>query len=129
MPAGGRPRDIDCLGEQRYVLAWLEIEHILPKAKGGQTVPENLWLACRFCNTFKGSQTHGRDTKTKKKTALFNPRTQIWKNHFAFSQDKAQIIGKTACGRATVAALQINNELALETRKNWVSVGWYPPQF
>ena len=24
-----------CLGEQKYILAWLEIEHIFPRAKGG----------------------------------------------------------------------------------------------
>lgn len=117
-----------CLGEQKYILAWLEIEYIYPRAKGGKTVKENLWLACPFCNTFKGSQTHGTDPKTKRKVPLFNPRKQIWKNHFEFDPDGATIIGKTVCGRATVIALKINNELALETRKYWVSVGWYPPK-
>ena len=117
-----------CLGEQKYILAWLEIEHIYPRAKGGKTVKENLWLACPFCNTFKSSQTHGIDLKTKRKVSLFNPRKQIWKNHFEFDLDQATIIGKTVCGRATVNALKINNELALETRKHWVGVGWYPPK-
>lgn len=116
-----------CLGEQKYILAWLEIEHILPKAKGGKTIKENLWLACRFCNTFKTSQTHRRDPKTKERVAIFNPRTQNWTEHFKFNRNKAEIMGKTPCGRATVIALQINNELAVDTRKNWVSVGWYPP--
>lgn len=117
-----------CLGEQKYILAWLEIEHIHPRAKGGRTVKENLWLACTFCNTFKSSQTHGRDPKTKRKTLLFNPRKQKWRNHFDFDQDLATIIGKTVCGRATVNTLKINNELALETRKQWVGVSWYPPR-
>ena len=44
-----------CLGEQKYILAWLEIEHLHPRAKGGKTVKENLWLACTYCNTFKSS--------------------------------------------------------------------------
>jgi len=117
-----------CLGEQKYILAWLEIEHLHPRAKGGKTVKENLWLACPFCNTFKSSQTHGTDPQTKRKVLLFNPRTQIWKSHFQFHSDGATIIGKTAVGRATVKALKINNELALETRKHWVGVGWYPPK-
>ena len=117
-----------CLGEQKYILAWLEIEHIYPRAKGGKTVKENLWLACPFCNTFKSSQTHGIDPVTRKNVLLFNPRKQIWKKHFEFSPDKIHIIGKTACGRATVKALQLNNELAVETRKHWVEVGWYPPK-
>lgn len=116
-----------CLGEQKYIFAWLEIEHLYPRSKGGKTIKENLWLACTFCNTFKGSQTHGIDPKTKRKISLFNPRNQVWKNHFELDTDQATIIGKTVCGRATVNALKINNELALETRKHWVGVGWYPP--
>jgi 5-methylcytosine-specific restriction endonuclease McrA len=31
----------------------LSIEHIIPEAKGGQTVEENLWLACHGCNELK----------------------------------------------------------------------------
>ncbi len=117
-----------CLGEQKYILAWLEIEHLYPRARGGKTVKENLWLACTYCNTFKSSQTHSTDPKTKRKVPLFKPRTQIWKRHFEFDSDKAAIIGKTVCGRATVNALKINNDLALDTRKHWVGVGWYPPK-
>lgn len=117
-----------CLGEQRYIFAWLEIEHLHPRAKGGKTVRENLWLACPFCNAFKGAQTHGTDPKTKRKVPLFNPRTQNWKSHFKFADDRATILGKTVCGRATISALKLNHELALSTRKLWVSVGWYPPQ-
>lgn len=117
-----------CLGEQKYILAWLEIDHIYPRAKGGKTVKENLWPACPFCNIFKSSNTHAIDPRTKRKVAIFNPRKQIWKNHFEFDADQATIIGKTACGRATIKALNINNELALETRKHWVRVGWYPPK-
>ena len=71
-----------CLGEQQYILAWLEIEHIYPRANGGKTVKENLWLACPFCNTFKSSQTHGTDPKTNRNVPLFNPRKQIWKKAF-----------------------------------------------
>ena len=116
-----------CLGEQKYILAWLEIEHILPRSKGGVSTKENLWLACPYCNTFKGSQTHGMDPATKKTVVLFNPRSQIWKSHFEFGPDQASIIGKTMCGRATVNALSLNYELALQTRRLWVRVGWYPP--
>ena len=117
-----------CLGEQKYVMAWLEIEHIFPLSKGGTSEKENLWLACPFCNNFKRSQTQGVDPVTKSKVALFNPRKQSWKNHFEFGSDKTTIIGKTRCGRATVKALKLNNELAFETRKHWVAVGWYPPK-
>ena len=80
-----------CLGEQKYILAWLEIEHISPRSKGGKNVRENLWLACTYCNTFKSSQTHGIDPKTKKLVALFNPRKQKWKKHFVVQTDTESI--------------------------------------
>lgn len=50
-----------CLSLQKYVLGILEIEHIIPKAKGGTDNEENLWLACRLCNGYKGIATHERD--------------------------------------------------------------------
>lgn len=116
-----------CLGEQQYIFAPLEIEHILPESLGGKTEEENLWLACRFCNGYKGTQTHGVDPLTKKRSKLFNPRRQKWNRHFKLSEDKTEIIGKTICGRATVDALQMNNEAQTSVRRNWIEVGWFPP--
>ncbi len=40
--------------------------------------------------------------------------------------DGSQILGKTACGRATVVALNMNNAEIVITRKLWVSAGWWP---
>jgi HNH endonuclease len=42
-----------CLARQEYVPWVLEIEHIVPKSKGGADDEENLWLACHSCNLFK----------------------------------------------------------------------------
>jgi hypothetical protein len=36
-------------------------------------------------------------------------------------------MGITACGRATLVALKLNNSLAVVVRKNWVKAGWHPP--
>ncbi|WP_416675394.1 HNH endonuclease [Egbenema bharatensis] len=38
----------------------LEIEYIIPKAVGGSDDEENLWLACRLWNSYKGVQTHAK---------------------------------------------------------------------
>ena len=103
----------------------LEIEHLLPTAKGGTDDEENLWLACRLCNGYKGVQTEAIDPKTAGSVALFNPKTQHWNEHFRWDDEK--IIGKTACGRATVQALKLNNEIILPVRKKWISAGWFPP--
>lgn len=103
----------------------LEIEHLLPTAKGGTETEENLWLACRLCNGYKGVQTEAIDPKTNKSVSLFNPRTQNWKEHFEWNNEK--IVGKTACGRATVQALKLNNEIISPVRKKWILAGWFPP--
>lgn len=116
-----------CMGEQRYIFAPLEIDHILPSALGGTDDEENLWLACRLCNSYKSIQTHALDEFTKKKVRIFNPRKQNWKRHFEI-QKGIEIIGKTATGRATVTGLQMNNALAMTVRGNWLTAGWYPPQ-
>ena len=66
-----------CRSPQRYVLGVLEIEHIIPTARGGSDDEENLWLACRLCNGYKGTQTHGRDPVTGQWVRLFNPLQQL----------------------------------------------------
>jgi hypothetical protein len=110
-----------------YVLGILEIEHIIPKAIGGSDEEENLWLACSLCNNYKGTQADAFDPVTQKHVKLFNPRTQQWSQNFAWSEDATEIIGLTDCGRATVTALQLNNNIAVSVRRQWVSAGWHPP--
>lgn len=117
-----------CLSEQKYVMGSLEIDHIMPQARGGTDAESNLWLSCRMCNGFKGAQIIGHDPLTKRQIKLFNPRTQRWSRHFKWSADGTQMIGKTATGRATVIALQLNNYLAVMVRREWVGAGWFPPK-
>jgi hypothetical protein len=80
-----------------------------------------------MCNGYKGKQIDAVDPETSQRTALFNPRKQSWVDHFLWSEDGSMIVGLTACGRATIAALQLNNPLALVVRLEWVSAGWHPP--
>ena len=117
------------LSHQRYTMSKLEIEHIIPKSNGGTSVEENLWLSCGLCNRYKATQTEGFDENTQSFVSLFNPRRQIWTEHFSWSVDGAFIIGVTSTGRATVNALKLNNEIAVEVRRNWILAGWHPPKF
>lgn len=98
-----------CLNPQELIPYKLEIEHIHPQSAGGETIEENLWIACRECNAHKAAKIKAIDNLTGRIVKLFNPRTQKWREHFDFSQDKTEIIGKTPCGRATVENLQMNN--------------------
>lgn len=109
-------------------MAVLEIEHLMPKAKGGGDEEENLWLACSLCNGYKGIQTEATDPLTGQAAKLFNPRKQQRSQHFEWSEDGSKIVGRTPCGRITVIALQLNNPVAVMVRQQWVIAGWHPPE-
>ncbi len=117
-----------CCAPQYLLNLQLEIEHLLPVARGGTDDEENLWLSCRPCNGVKGAQIQGFDATTNSLAHIFNPRRQTWLRHFKWSDEGTHIIGQTACGRATVEALDLNNEIAVTVRRMWVSAGWHPPQ-
>ncbi|MGA9381462.1 MAG: HNH endonuclease [Phormidium sp.] len=116
-----------CLSHQDYIMGRLQIDHIQPLAKGGMDTEDNLCLACELCNQYKWVQTESLDPQSGETVSLFNPRQQQWKEHFTWSTDGTEIIGITACGRATIAALRLNNNLAVIVRQNWVKAGWHPP--
>lgn len=105
----------------------LTVEHIHPLALGGNDEEDNLWLSCRLCNEAKGMLVDYPDPKTSTVIPLFNPRTQKWSEHFAWSVDNTKIIGKTAIGRATVAALSLNDEFRIRSRALWIEAGYHPP--
>ena len=117
-----------CLSPQRFVMGSLEVEHLIPRAKGGSDEEDNLWLSCSLCNRYKGAQISATDPLTGHDAPLFNPRHDNWDEHFRWSADGVRIEALTPTGRATVEALKLNNELAVEVRRNWVRAGWHPPE-
>ena len=116
-----------CLTQEAIVGAPMEIEHLYPRALGGNTVEANLWLACSLCNEYKGTRTTAEDPETGRIVLLFNPRLDVWSEHFAWVDSGARIVGKTAVGRATVRALQLNRRSLVRSRRYWVTAGWHPP--
>jgi hypothetical protein len=106
----------------------MEFEHIYPEALGGETIRENLWLACSRCNDFKLDRIEGIDPETQTIVRVFHPREQEWTEHFIWSPDGVYVIGKTAIGRATIDLLKLNNEFICTTRQFWVAAGWWPPR-
>jgi hypothetical protein len=116
-----------CQSHQDYLMGWLQIDHVWPVSKGGSNDDMNLCLACELCNQYKWNQTEAIDPETQETFMLFNPRQQIWHEHFAWSDDGIAIVGRTSSGRSTVVALKLNNALAMKVRGNWVRAGWHPP--
>jgi hypothetical protein len=117
-----------CLSPQPLIMGKLEIEHLVPRAHGGSDEESNLWLSCSLCNRYKGAQVEAADPLTGDVVMLYNPRKNNWDEHFSWSADGARIVGVTPLGRATVVALKLNNEVAVEVRRNWILAGWHPPK-
>jgi hypothetical protein len=58
---------------------------------------------------------------------LFNPRKQVWLEHFTWDDGFTHVIGLTATGRATIAPLRMNdNQRAVNARRNFIKAGWNP---
>lgn len=107
----------------------MHVEHIIPLVAGGDSSLDNLWLACPFCNGFKGIQTEAIDLFSGEWVALFNPRQQMWSEHFRWGEGGVLIEGISSIGRATVVALHMNNEHLVRARRQWILAGWHPPQW
>lgn len=116
-----------CLTQEIVVGEPMEIDHLVPEALGGVTEADNLWLACSPCNLHKGDRLTARDPSTAEVVRLFNPRLQIWTEHFAWTADADLILGRTPTGRATVLALKLNRPALVRARRLWAFAGWHPP--
>lgn len=116
-----------CLTSQAVVGTPMELDHIIPESLGGLTEEINLWLACSLCNDSKLDRIAAPDPVTGQLTRLFDPRRQSWNEHFRWTSAGDRIIGLTAAGRATVAALKLNRPSLVIARRAWVAVGWHPP--
>jgi hypothetical protein len=90
------------------------IEHITARQHGGGDDSSNLALACPDCNAHKGPNLTSIDPETGRLVALFNPRRDVWSEHFSF--DGPMIVGRTPAGRATVRLLYMNEEARVEMR-------------
>src|SRR5690349_15464020 len=56
-----------------------EVDHIISEKHLGKTEPDNLALACFFCNRNKGSDIGSiRSTDSPVFVRFFNPRTDVW---------------------------------------------------
>ena len=81
-----------------------------------QQALDNLALACFHCNRKKSDKTIAIDLETGTEIPLFNPRQEHWQEHFIWSSDGLLIVGLTPTGRATVVALVLNRERAINIR-------------
>ena len=112
-----------CRYPQAVAFLTFEVEHIIARKHGGQSTDGNLVLACPFCNQAKGTDLASLDPETGALTALFNPRTDRWNEHFALAG--THLLGLTAIGRVTATLLQFNNPGRLTERELLIHAGMY----
>ncbi len=116
-----------CLTSESIVGTPMEMDHIIPESLGGPTEEDNLWLACSLCNDHKSNRIAALDPLTGEIARLFDPRRQVWSEHFAWTTEGDRIVGTTAIGRATVVALNLNRPSLVKARQAWCTAGWHPP--
>ena len=117
-----------CQSQEKYSNAAFEVEHIIPIFQNGETILENLAFACSGCNKFKSNRTSAFDFQTQAETPFYDPRKDVWLEHFAWNEDFTEIAGLTAKGRVTIEGLKLNRKNVVNLRKVLLIVGEHPPQ-
>ncbi|MDQ2100188.1 MAG: HNH endonuclease signature motif containing protein [Tychonema bourrellyi B0820] len=104
-----------CRLHQDFSIYTHEVDHVVARKHGGKTVLENLALSCLPCNRYKGSDLTSIDPQTGEITRLFDPRSDVWPEHFIL--ENGRIIGLSAIGRTTIFLLKINIVTAVRNRQ------------
>ena len=109
-----------CQFPSDHAEAPFQIDHIIARKHGGMTHPDNLALACYYCNSYKGPNISGIDPATGELARLFHPRLDTWSDHFRWNGP--DLMGLTTIGRATGRVLWMNHAQIMEVRR-WLMEG------
>ncbi len=82
-----------------------QVDHIVPRSRGGQHAMNNIAVACARCNRNKGDQVEARDPVSGQFVNIFDPRRDRWERHFLYGYTDRELLGRTPTGRATAALL------------------------
>lgn len=114
-----------CQLSQQGQEATFHVDHVVPLKEGGWTSADNLALACVSCSLHKGARLRAPDPETGEEQVLFNPRRDVWREHFEW-QD-VRLTARSGRARATLAALDMNRPLIIAIRTEEMLLGRHPP--
>lgn len=72
-----------CQTAESLTVAIFEIEHITPRSAQGETIFENLCLACPTCNRFKSNRQTAIYPIDQETVSLFHPQQQHWQEKYS----------------------------------------------
>lgn len=116
-----------CHTNEQWQYVNFTIDHVIPLADGGMDRVDNLALAYFHCNRRKSTKRAALDFESGEIVPLFNPRQEVWADHFMWSSDGLQILAQTATGRATIAQLALNRDRVIYIRAADIEIGRHPP--
>lgn len=110
-----------CRLPEDFAVYPFHVEHIIALKHGGSSEPDNLAWSCFQCNVSKGTDVASYDADTGELTPFFNPRMQVWDEHFELV--KGEIVGLTPVGRVTARLLQMNSPEQVAIRRALIAIG------
>ncbi len=113
-----------CLIHEEDTIYGCQVDHVISLKHGGATTLANLAYACAFCNRLKGSDIGSILWSTQSFIRFFNPRTDLWGDHFKV--DDAIIRPISDIGKATTQILGFNNIDRVIERQTLIAIGRYP---
>ena len=100
-----------------------EVDHIVSRQHGGETIAENLAYACMVCNRYKGSNI-ASVSPSGDLVRLFNPRVDRWNDHFRLNGAVIEPLGLV--GEVTARVLRLNTAERVVRRSVLQQLRRYP---
>ena len=100
-----------------------EVDHIISRQHGGETITDNLAYACMVCNRYKGSNI-ASVAPSGDLAPLFNPRLDRWNDHFRLNGAAIEPLGLV--GEVTAQVLRLNTPERLMRRRALQQLRRYP---
>jgi hypothetical protein len=116
-----------CQLSQDSQVGTFPVDHVRPVSSGGRTELDNLALACPRCNASKWMHEFAVDPESGNSVPLFNPRRDVWSDHFQWSeQDATWLEARSPQARATISLLDLNSEHRRQVRLWLVALSLHP---
>jgi hypothetical protein len=103
-----------------------EVDHVVSEKHGGLTTADNLAFACLPCNRRKGSDIGSVAEGTGALTRFYNPRTDVWLEHFSYDEDGSVIRPLSEIGEVTARIFGFNQPEQVLERESLRTGGRYP---